>query len=117
MDKGCCSVATEEGRPSGRREAGGEREIRGGGNVPRHHSFQKTHTRQREPVVGNQATGEMRARQVKIPTIRFLTEGRLRIKGGHAAREKTPHETGEKNVNGNEENSRPPKGNPTARSR
>jgi hypothetical protein len=33
--------------------------------------------------------------------------------GGHTARGRTPHETGERNVNPNEEHSRRPKGNPS----
>jgi RHS repeat-associated protein len=33
--------------------------------------------------------------------------------GGHDSRGRTPHETGERNVNGNEEHSRRPKGNPS----
>ncbi|MDZ5842799.1 RHS repeat-associated core domain-containing protein [Stenotrophomonas maltophilia] len=37
--------------------------------------------------------------------------------GGHASRGRTPHDTGERNVNRNEEHSRRPKGNPTGRSR
>jgi RHS repeat-associated protein len=37
--------------------------------------------------------------------------------GGHEARGRTPHETGERNVNSNEEHSRRPKGNPSGRSR
>lgn len=37
--------------------------------------------------------------------------------GGHTARGRTPHVTGERNVNPNEEHSRRPKGNPTGRPR
>ncbi|MES2535082.1 MAG: Ig-like domain-containing protein [Pseudomonadota bacterium] len=37
--------------------------------------------------------------------------------GGHDSRGSTPHETGERNVNSNEEHSRRPKGNPTGRQR
>lgn len=37
--------------------------------------------------------------------------------GGHDARGRTPHETGERNVNSNEEHSRRPKGNPIGRAR
>ena len=37
--------------------------------------------------------------------------------GGHATRGRTPHSTGERNVNSNEEHSRRPKGNPSGRER
>jgi RHS repeat-associated protein len=37
--------------------------------------------------------------------------------GGHGARGKTPHETGERNVNSNEEHSKRPKGNPSGHPR
>ncbi|WP_411850314.1 RHS repeat-associated core domain-containing protein [Stenotrophomonas sp. LGBM10] len=37
--------------------------------------------------------------------------------GGHASRGRTPHDSGERYVNSNEEHSRRPKGNPTGRSR
>jgi len=39
-------------------------------------------------------------------------QGPGRDMGGHGARGRTPHETGERNVNSNEEHSRRPKGNP-----
>jgi RHS repeat-associated protein len=44
-------------------------------------------------------------------------QGSGRDMGGHEARGRTPHETGERNVNSNEEHSRRPKGNPSGRAR
>ncbi|MFT3777050.1 MAG: RHS repeat-associated core domain-containing protein [Ottowia sp.] len=44
-------------------------------------------------------------------------QGPGRDMGGHDARGRTPHDTGERNVNSNEEHSRRPKGNPNGRAR
>jgi RHS repeat-associated protein len=51
------------------------------------------------------------------PDIPIPDQGSGRDVGGHRAKEGTPHETGERNVNPNEEHSRRPKGNPTGRPR
>jgi RHS repeat-associated protein len=51
------------------------------------------------------------------PDSRIPDQGPGKDMGGHGARGRTPHETGERNVNSNEEHSRRPKGNPSGRQR
>lgn len=106
-----------EGRPSGRPEAGGEREIRGGRQrTPS--PFLPKDPYSPESTSGRQSDNRRdEGAPSKDPDDPIPDRGPGRDQGGHAARGKTPHETGERNVNSNEEHSRRPKGNPTGRSR